>query len=431
MSHEGVERVVSDRSYEGSKEVERVVSDRAYEGPKDIKETNEEIGFQNIMGSNGVSKRVVYYKREDLDIKPSRLKNFITKLENNQTNSKIAYEVSDQVVNDRSVGVVGNEEPLLKPTLDRFTIFPIKYTDIWDIYKKHEALFWLAEDINYNADLESWDKLNEQEKYFIEHILAFFAGADGIVLENLMSNFSQEVQVAEARYFYGAQAYIEQVHSQTYSQLIETYIKDPVKKESLFKAIETIPCVRKKAEWALKWMDSKKNPFSERLIAFIVVEGIFFSGAFCAIFWLKHRGLMTKTLGFSNEYIARDEGLHATFGVLMYSYIKNKVSQERIYEIFKEAVEIEQEFIIESLPCKLIGMNSSMMTDYIKYVADYWIHNLGYTKIYNKQNPFSFMIMSELDGKSNFFDRKVSEYRRASTTIDQTSNGQFKISEDF
>jgi len=321
-------------------------------------------------------------------------------------------------------------EPLLEKSSDRFTIFPIKYHDIWNMYLKHEELNWSALEIPYEKDLQSWESLTNDERYFIEHILAFFAGADGIVLENLMSNFSQEIQIAEARAFYAFQSHIEEVHSITYSMLIETFIKDSDRKLELFKAIDTIPCVKKKADWALKWMDKETSTFAERIIAFIVVEGIFFSGAFCSIYWLKSRGLMMNALGFSNEFIARDEGLHATFGTIIYEHLVNKVPQDKIHKIFKEAVEIETEFIIESLPCRLIGMNSELMTQYIKFVADYWIQKLNCEKIYNETNPFPFMVMMDLDGKSNFFEKHVSEYRKAHA-VSSASSRTYEVSDDF
>jgi ribonucleotide reductase beta subunit family protein with ferritin-like domain len=321
-------------------------------------------------------------------------------------------------------------ESILIPSNERFTLFPIKYQDIWQFFKEQQAAFWVAEEIDYNADMDSWNTLSKDEKYFIEHVLAFFAGADGIVLENINSNFSTEVQWAEARAFYAAQSYIEQVHSQTYSLLIETYIKDNENKTKLFKAIETIPCIKKKAEWAMKWMDQKTATFAERLVAFVVVEGVFFSGAFCAIFWLKNRGLMTKALGSSNELIARDEGLHCRFGVALYKHLEGKLSQDKINEIFKEAVEIEKEFITESLPCKLIGMNSTLMTQYIKFIADYWISKLGYKKIYKTKNPFAFMDMNNIDGKTNFFEKRVTEYQK-SHAVSGAGDRKFELKDEF
>lgn len=320
-------------------------------------------------------------------------------------------------------------EPLLTEDISRFTTFPIKYDDLWGAYKQHEAALWTAEEIDYSADISDWNKLSEDEKYFIENILAFFAGADGIVMENLTSNFVNEVQWAEARAFYAIQTYIEQVHSQTYSMLIDTYITDSERKIKLFNGIETIPCIKRKADWAMKWMNPETASFAERLIAFAVVEGIFFSGSFCAIFWLKSRGKMVKALGKSNELIARDEGMHTRFAITLYQYLEKKVSKEDVYKIFKEAVAIEKEFICESLPCDLIGMNKKLMTQYIKYVADYWVKKLGYAKIYYAKNPFSFMDMNGIDGKTNFFEQRVTEYQRASS-VSTAESRKFNLEDD-
>lgn len=305
-------------------------------------------------------------------------------------------------------------EPLLIEDNTRFTQFPIRFPSLQDAYEKHEAAFWSAKEIDYNSDLKDWESLNDDEKYFIEHILAFFAGADGIVLENLITNFCVEVKVPEARNFYTFQGAIENIHSQVYALLIETFVKDPKRKEILFNAIDTIPAVAKKANWALKWLDNSR-PFEERVIAFAIVEGIFFSGAFCAIFWLKSRNKMTKALGKSNELISRDEGLHCNFAVLIYEHLLNKVSQERVYEITKEAVGIEEEFICESLPCRLIGMNSNLMRQYIKYTADRLLVQLGFDKLYNEENPFDFMKTINLEGKTNFFESRSTEYMHSSS----------------
>lgn len=307
-----------------------------------------------------------------------------------------------------------SNELLLKDDPSRFTLFPIKWPDIWKAYEDHKKAFWTAQEIDYSADQSDWSQLNDDEKYFIEHILAFFAGSDGIVLENLITNFCAEVQVPEARCFYGFQAMMENIHSEVYSLLIETFVKDPIRKDILFNAIETIPCIARKAEWALKWIN-KTNSFAERLVAFAVVEGIFFSGSFCAIFWLKSRGKMVNALGKSNELIARDEGLHTDFAILLYSHLENKLTQDKIKEIVRDAVEIETNFICESLPCRLIGMNSELMTQYIKFVADRLIQQLGHSKIYNETNPFAFMDNMNLDGKSNFFEQRVTEYQHASS----------------
>ena len=304
-------------------------------------------------------------------------------------------------------------EPILQPNDNRFVIFPIQHHDIWEWYKKQEASFWTAEEIDLHQDLTDWStKLNDDEKYFIKHILAFFAASDGIVNENLAENFVSEVQYSEAKFFYGFQIMMENIHSETYSLLIDTYITDPQEKKMLFNAIETIPAVKKKADWALKWVDSEH--FQERLVAFAAVEGIFFSGSFCSIFWLKKRGLMPG-LSFSNELISRDEGMHCDFAVLLHNnYLANKVSEERIKEIILSALEIEKEFITESLPIKLIGMNSDLMKQYLEFVADRLLVDLGCSKVFNVENPFDFMANISLQGKTNFFEKRVSEYQKAS-----------------
>jgi len=322
-----------------------------------------------------------------------------------------------------------DDEPILKDDPNRFTLFPITWPDIWKAYENHKAAFWTAQEIDYTSDIDDWEKLNNDEKYFIEHILAFFAGSDGIVLENLITNFCAEVQVAEARCFYAFQGMMENIHSEVYSLLIDTFVKEPERKTTLFNAIETIPCVSRKAEWAMKWIN-QDNSFAERLVAFAVVEGIFFSGSFCAIFWLKNRGIMVKALGKSNELIARDEGLHTDFAVLLYSHLNNKLTQEKIQEIITEAVEIETNFICESLPCRLVGMNSVLMEQYIKFVADRLVMQLGYTKIYNAQNPFAFMDNMNLDGKTNFFEQRVTEYQIASGASSE-SEKVFDLSDEF
>ncbi len=321
------------------------------------------------------------------------------------------------------------KEPILQENPNRYVIFPIQYQDMWDAYKKHEALFWTAEELDFGDDLAHWQKLTDDERFFIENVLAFFAGSDGIVMENLGTRFLNEVQIPEARAFYSFQTMIEQIHSEVYSLLIDTYVKDPKKKDYLFRAIDTIPAVKKKAEWAIKWINDNDSSFAMRLIAFAIVEGIFFSGSFCAIYWLKSRGLMPG-LTQSNEFIARDEGLHANFAVLLYSHLKyTKLSEEKIHAIFDEAVGIETEFICESLPCKLIGMNSDAMTQYIKYVADFWLVKLGYRKLYNVENPFDFMNMISLQQKTNFFEAKVSEY--SLSAVMNQGNFNFDETDDF
>jgi len=309
-------------------------------------------------------------------------------------------------------------EPILKENPHRYTMFPIEYTDLWEAYKNHMKAFWTEDEIDFSADKDDWSKLSKDERYFIEHILAFFAGSDGIVLENLIENFSSEVQIPEARAFYGFQAMIENVHSTVYSLLIDTFVEDTQRKKILFEAIETIPCVKRKADWAVKWIN-KDRPFAERLIAFAVVEGIFFSGSFCSIFWLKDKGKMTRALGVSNELISRDEALHCDFAILLFSKIINKPSQERVYEIFDEAVQIEKDFICDSLPCNLIGMNNVLMAQYIRYVADRLLVQLGYEKRYNDANPFDFMNRISLEGKNNFFEMRVTNYQFSSAVINQ------------
>ena len=318
-------------------------------------------------------------------------------------------------------------EPLLAPDDNRFVMFPIKYQDIWEMYKKQVDCFWRAEEIDLTKDLVNWESLNRDEKYFVSMILAFFAASDGIVLENLASRFMSDVQVSEARAFYGFQIAMENIHSETYSLLIETYIKDKEEKSKLFNAIENFPCIKKKSDWAQKWIHDNRSSFATRLVAFACVEGIFFSGAFCSIYWLKKRGLMPG-LTFSNELISRDEALHCEFAVLLYSKLVKKIDKSRIHEIIKEAVEIETEFICEALPCKLIGMNSELMTQYIKFVADRLSTQLGYKKIYGVQNPFDFMELISLEGKTNFFEKRVGEYSLANKT---KSEEVFELSEDF
>jgi ribonucleoside-diphosphate reductase beta chain len=303
-------------------------------------------------------------------------------------------------------------EPILQENKNRFVLFPIEHHDIWEMYKKQQACIWTAEEIDLAQDLNDWrNKLTDDERYFIKNVLAFFAASDGIVNENLAENFVSEVQYTEAKFFYGFQIMMENIHSETYSLLIDTYINDQEEKARLFNAIETIPAVRKKAEWALKWVDSPN--FQERLVAFAAVEGIFFSGSFCSIFWLKKRGLMPG-LSFSNELISRDEGMHCDFAVMLHNnHLVNKVSEARIREIIISALEIEKEFIIESLPIRLIGMNSELMKQYLEFVADRLLVDLGCSKMYNSENPFDFMMNISLQGKTNFFEKRVGEYQKA------------------
>lgn len=319
-------------------------------------------------------------------------------------------------------------EPILKENPDRFVIFPIQHQELWEEYKKQQACIWTAEEIDLSADLDDWrNVLNEDEKYFVKNVLAFFAASDGIVNENLAENFVKEVQYTEAKFFYGFQIMMENVHSETYSLLIDTYITDPAEKHKLFHAIDNIPAVQKKAEWALKWIGSPH--FQERLIAFAAVEGIFFSGSFCSIFWLKKRGLMPG-LSFSNELISRDEGMHTDFAVLLHNnYITNKVSEARIKEIITGALEIEKEFITESLPARLIGMNQDLMKQYLEFVADRLLVDLGCSKVYNVENPFDFMQNISLQGKTNFFEKRVGEYQKAGVL--NSSENVFDMNVEF
>lgn len=344
----------------------------------------------------------------------------------------ITYVDSDQEPTEfkkmESRGVL-QPEPLLMEDKGRFVLFPIKHTDIWDMYKKAEASFWTAEELDLASDHKDWANLTRNERHFITHVLAFFAASDGIVNENLAMNFSSEVQSSEARCFYGFQIAIENIHSEVYSLLIDTYVRDVNEKANLLNAIETVPCVQKKANWALKWCNRDTASFAERVIAFASVEGIFFSGSFCAIFWLKKRGLMPG-LCFSNELISRDEGMHCDFAVLLYSKLVNKLPQERIYEIIGEAVEIEAEFVSDALSVELIGMNSRLMTQYIMFCADRLLVDLGCEKMYKVANPFDWMDMISLQGKTNFFEKRVSEYAKSGVGV-EASQQVISFDEDF
>ena len=322
------------------------------------------------------------------------------------------------------------QEPILQENKDRFVIFPIQHNDIWQFYKNAEASFWTAEEVDLSPDLHDWqNKLNDNERFFISRVLAFFAASDGIVNENLAINFLQEVQYPEARCFYGFQIMIENIHSEMYSLLIDTYVKDPTEKDYLLRAIETIPCVTKKAELALRWIT--KGSFAERLIAFAAVEGIFFSGSFCSIFWLKKRGLMPG-LTFSNELISRDEGLHCDFACLLYAnHLQNKLSEETVREIIVDAVTIEKEFVTDALPVKLIGMNAELMCQYIEFVADRLLVALGCNKVWNATNPFDFMELISLQGKTNFFERRVGEYQKTGVAQSSSEQNAFSLDEDF
>jgi ribonucleoside-diphosphate reductase beta chain len=321
------------------------------------------------------------------------------------------------------------KEPILTENPTRFVLFPIQHDDIWQAYKTQQAMIWTAEEIDFQQDITDWEnKLTDDERFFIKHVLAFFAASDGIVNENLAENFVKEVQYTEAKFFYGFQIMMENVHSETYSLMIDTYIKDSKEKDYLFNALETFPPVKKKAEWALNWIDN--GNFAQRLIAFAAVEGIFFSGSFCSIFWLKKRGLMPG-LTFSNELISRDEGLHMEFAVLLYTqHLKNKLPKEEVEEIITTAVEIEKEFVTESLPVRLIGMNADLMSQYIEFVADRLLVELGNDKVYNATNPFDFMDMINLQGKTNFFEKRVGEYQKAGVKSGG-ENQMFSLDEDF
>jgi len=319
-------------------------------------------------------------------------------------------------------------DPLLSEDTKRYVIFPIKRDDVWRMYKKAEANFWTTEELDLSKDLKDFNGLADDERYFIENILAFFAASDGLVNENLVERFCKDVQLLEAKFFYGFQIAMENIHSETYSLLIDTYVKDITKKHMLFNAIETIPSVQKKADWALKWINDDKSTFGTRVIAFAAVEGIFFSGSFCSIFWLKKRGLMPG-LCFANELISRDEGLHTEFAVLMYSMLNDKPSKDTILEIIKEAVELEKEFITESLPCKLIGMNMDLMKQYIEYVSDRLLLMLGLEKVYNSSNPFPWMELISVQGKTNFFEKRVGEYSNIAGS--EKENNVFELDDDF
>ncbi len=320
-------------------------------------------------------------------------------------------------------------EPILEENKSRFVLFPIQHDDIWSFYKKAEASFWTAEEIDLSPDQIDWEnKLNDDERHFIKHVLAFFAASDGIVNENLAENFLSEVQYTEAKFFYGNQVAMENIHSETYSLLIDTYIKDSAEKSHLFNAIDTLDCVKRKAEWALRWID--KGSFAERLVAFAAVEGIFFSGSFCAIFWLKKRGLMPG-LSFSNGLISGDEGLHCDFACLLYNnHLVNKLPKEQVRQIIMDAVEIEKEFVTDAIPVKLIGMNSDLMQQYIEFVADRLLVELGNERVYNTSNPFDFMEMISIQGKTNFFEKRVGEYQKAGVLAGK-ENQTFSLNEEF
>jgi len=318
-------------------------------------------------------------------------------------------------------------DPLLEENPDRFVVFPIKHPKVWEMYKKAMASFWTADEVDLTKDVQQWPKLTENERYFIKHVLSFFAASDGIVNENLVERFMAEVQMTEARCFLGFQVMMENIHGEMYSQLLDTLITDSEERLKCLRAIEHFPAIKRKADWALKWCKDKRSSFGTRVVAFVAVEGLFFSGSFCAIFWLKKRGLLPG-VSFANELISRDEGMHTDFGCMMHSFLKNKPSKAKVYEIFRDAVTIEKEFITESLPCRLVGMNSNMMSQYIEFVADRLLTQLGHPKIYNVPNPFPWMEMISMDGKTNFFERRVGDYSKA---VDNKTESSFDLSAAF
>ncbi|KAA8568179.1 hypothetical protein EYC84_008573 [Monilinia fructicola] len=381
------------------------------------------------------------------------LKNAASGIENLKMEITLVEEIKKPIVEEKKPAAVAPgikpeeaDEPLLQENPNRFVLFPIKYHEIWQMYKKAEASFWTAEEIDLSKDLHDWNnRLNDDERYFISHVLAFFAASDGIVNENLVERFSGEVQIPEARCFYGFQIMMENIHSETYSLLIDTYIKEQAQKTYLFNAIDTIPCIKKKADWAVKWIQDKNSTFAQRLVAFAAVEGIFFSGSFASIFWLKKRGLMAG-LTFSNELISRDEGLHTDFACLLFSHLKHRPSKQSVQDVITEAVEIEQEFLTEALPCALLGMNSTLMKQYIEFVADRLLLALGNDKVYRSANPFDFMENISLAGKTNFFEKRVGDYQKAGvmagtqkkhedteaqTEAKAENGGDFNFDEDF
>jgi len=387
------------------------------------------IPHKTVIGQNGVvlvNGHDVDLEKIDVAIAAAPVASVPTPVRSMQTKDRISASLSQKFKE------LEKNDPLLKPNPSRWVLFPINYPEVWEMYKKHEASFWTAEEIDLSQDMKDWEGLKPDEKHFIKHILAFFAASDGIVLENLSSRFASEVQIPEARSFYGFQIAMENIHSETYSLLIDQYLyNDLEEKDKLFNAIETIPCVTQKAEWAIQWMTSETNCFAERLVAFACVEGILFSGAFCSIFWLKKRGLMPG-LTFSNELISRDEGLHADFACLLYKMLENKLPDEIVHLIVQGAVKVEKDFICEALSCDLIGMNKKMMTEYIEFCADRLLVALGHTKIFHKTNPFDWMELISLQGKTNFFERRVGEYQKAGVmAADQKENVTFTLEADF
>ena len=370
---------------------------------------------KNLLDNNDISYEILKVDRDELNRLCGRnVPSYPQILRNNKYFGDI-FDLEDYIDNEY--------EPILAENKNRFTVFPLKHHNLWELYKKVQMSNWTAEEIDLSSDLSDWKKLSENEKHFIKYVLAFFASSDGIVYENLNLNFSKEIQLPEVRSFYAYQEHNEMVHGETYSLLIDKYITDPEEKDKIFRAIETIPCIQKKADWAMNFF-SEKIPFAERLVAFACVEGIFFSGSFCSIFWLKKRGLMPG-LSFSNELISRDEAMHQEFAVELFRMLKHKPTQNKIESIVKNAVECEREFIIEAIPCKLIGMDSTKMSQYIEYVADRLMKQLGYKPIWNSENPFDFMENISLDGKTNFFEKRVGEYSKFS------NQGNITFDDDF
>lgn len=385
-----------------------------------LKKIIDLLRYLSILGANPVED-----EEATLEFKPFDEIHIETPISEEEDNHRLA--IQEPAVKTTNYD---KEEPILKPNPRRHVLFPIKYNRVWQFYKKAERSFWTVEEVDLSKDLNDWEfRLNKDEKYFVSHILAFFAASDGIVNENLVERFSNDVQIPEARCFYGFQIMIENIHSEMYSLLIDTYIKDTAEKEYLFFAVENIPCIRKKANWALRWISSDKS-FAERLIAFATVEGIFFSGSFAAIFWLRKRGLMPG-LTLSNEFISRDEGLHCDFACLLFQHLKHHPTEQRIIEIISEAVDIEKEFLTDSLPVGLIGMNVELMCQYIEFVADHLLVQLGCGKHYEVENPFDFMDLISLQGKTNFFEKRVSDYQRAGITSTGADEKAFTLEADF
>ncbi|KAF9074189.1 ribonucleotide reductase small subunit [Rhodocollybia butyracea] len=394
--------------------------------------------FDSPTKKSPMKKTLIDDKRRSMS--PASPEDHNDKVEESSTPPQSKYSEAElEALHKRFVGEVElseSEEPLLLESRRRFVLFPIQYHEIWQMYKKAEACFWTAEEMDLSKDMHDWNsKLNKNERFFISRVLAFFAASDGIVNENLLERFSNEVQVAEARCFYGFQIMMENIHSETYSLLIDTYIKDPVERDYLFDAIETIPCIKKKAEWALRWINDEESVFGERLVAFAAVEGIFFSGSFASIFWMKKRGLMPG-LTFSNELISRDEGMHTDFACLLFSHLRRRPHYDTVERIVVEAVDIEKEFLTDALPVSLIGMNATLMCQYIEFVADRLLVALGNEKHYNSTNPFDFMDMISLQGKTNFFEKRVSDYSKAGVSHSGDSSTTqasrtFVLDEDF